>query len=534
VWAVYANSLDNPFHFDDWHVVAQNADVHDPRNIPRFFTDASVFSMLETNRDYRPLFLTSMSLCWWLGRGSTLPFHLASVALHTLSVLLAYGVMRRLLVEHGAPCGITTAREHEWTAFWGAALFALHPLATEPVNYISSQSELWVAALGLLSFGLFLAPGVPCRIGSVAAYFAALLAKPNAVVWFLVLLLWQLLLARRRRWIALWPYAAATLAYLVLRKLVIPEATVSALEPAREWYLTQTRALVFHYLKLALLPADQSIDHDYALSASLGDLELIAAVSLLALAGLGLFLLRRMRLVVFWAAWFPACMVVTSYLVVLQQVVTEHRVYLSLVGFCALLAMGLAGMRRLLPGQEVVVTAAASLLLLSYGFATWQRNRVWSSTLALWQEAAALGDGWRAHMNYGIALADSGRMDEALLELRRAVALGDRPFAHINLGSIYIRAGQVEQGLVHLRAAVAMMPAWPDPHFHLAYGLMRAGQDAEAERELLRALELRPNYIKALQYLAELQRKQGRIEEALATERRLLDADPSRRREQPP
>ena len=95
-WVAYGSSLNSPFLFDDWHVIPENPGVRGPANIPSFFVDASKFSVLEGNRDYRPLFLTSMALCWWLGDGATLPFHLVSVTLHMGSVLLLFLICLRL------------------------------------------------------------------------------------------------------------------------------------------------------------------------------------------------------------------------------------------------------------------------------------------------------------------------------------------------------------------------------------------------------------------------------------------------------
>lgn len=559
---VYANSLRNPFHFDDWHVIVQNPAVHSLRNTPSFFVDPSNFSLVPANRDYRPVFLTSMALCWGLGDGSTRPFHLLSIALHGLNVLLVFAIMRLLLAAHGAALGVVDSGERRWTAFVAAALFAVHPLASEPVNYISSQSELLVAFFGLLSFLLFLSahedhsgrsPGRLRQLGSVVAYFAALLSKPNAIVLWPVMLLWELLLGTgptgysrgpswRIRLQRLWkhvPYAVATILYLLIRKVLMPSGgSITSLDSRSDWYLTQTKALVFHYLRLAMLPVGQNVDVEYPISKSFFDIEVMGATLILALFVLLLFHLRRRKLIIFWALWFPACMVVTSYVVVLRQVVTEHRVYLSLVGFTALAALALASLHRVLARQlarlrlvtrfeDGLVGAMMVLLLAAYGFATWQRNQVWSSDLALWEEAASRGGGWRAHMNYGIALEQAGRFDEALEELRKALEFGQRPYPHINLGSVYIRHGQFEEGLAHLRTAVKNWPSLPDTHFHLAYGLIRAGQDAEAEQELLKAIELRPNYIKALRSLVGLQKRQGRFEEARSSYKRLIKADPT-------
>ena len=99
VWAVYANALAGRFVFDDWHVIPQNPSVHLLANVASFFVDVTHFSVLVGNQDYRPVFLTSMAFAWWLGEGSTLPFHLISVTLHMANVLLVFFIARFTLMS---------------------------------------------------------------------------------------------------------------------------------------------------------------------------------------------------------------------------------------------------------------------------------------------------------------------------------------------------------------------------------------------------------------------------------------------------
>ena len=48
VVAAYVNHFQNGFHFDDFHTVSQNVYIQNLRNVPRFFTDARLFSTLPT------------------------------------------------------------------------------------------------------------------------------------------------------------------------------------------------------------------------------------------------------------------------------------------------------------------------------------------------------------------------------------------------------------------------------------------------------------------------------------------------------
>ena len=551
VWLVYWNSLRSPFQFDDWHVIPQNPSVRGPADIPSFFMDISTFSVLPDNRDYRPVFLTSMALAWWAGNGSTLPFHLVSVFLHTCTVILAFSVYRRTFFKEEPP---DSARYTDWAAWIGAALFALHPLASEPVNYISSQSVLLCALFYLLSFRLFLEENTEAavpgrrlawllRVGSYGAYALALLSKPIAITLPLNLLAWELLLARPAQQTSFLqrsrkhlPYLAISAGFILLRNLFVPGPFGGGpARPAWEHYLTQTRAMAEYYLGHALVPLGLSVDREYPTSVSLTDTRVLLA--LLVLGGLAwlLYRFRAHRAIVFWALWFPICLLVTTYGVILYQVVSEHRVYLSLVGFGGVVALVLAHLRRVVEqqaffGRPAVVRSVAvvpMLLLISwYGYVTHHRNAVWSSELTLWKSAVAQGGGWRAHMNYALALEGDGQADEALDAFRKAVELGPYAFAHMNLGLAYLRRAETEQGLEHLRTAANLWPDLPEARRYLAYGLRRIGRLDEAEAELRHAISLRPNYVEAYAELATLYEQRLQHDAAAEAYRRLLEIDP--------
>jgi len=571
VWAVYGNGLQGPFTFDDWHVIPQNPAVRGPADIPSFFVDTTAFSILTGNRDYRPLFLSSMALCWWAGGGETLPFHLVCVTIHMGNVLLLFFVLRLLFSRWLDPVGGLSERGRRWGAFVGAALFAVHPLASESVNYISSQSVPMAALFYLAAFLLFLlawgrkgAVSGPARWALVAvsclAYGLALLSKPVAVTFPPMLLIWEVLFGRCGSWPSgegRWgwarhplrlakhaPYWALTLAYLLVRKAIIASA-FSLGDPGRSvfsHYLTQTKALVFYYARLALWPVGLNVDREYTVSQSIFEREVIVSVLVLVAAGLLLLRFRRHRNLVFWSLWFPLGLAVTAYLVILIQVVNEHRVYLSLAGLCAVAALLVARLWEALPVRvwdssigrrtgRAVLAVAVPALLLALAAGTLARNRVWSSELALWEDAALHRGTYRAHMNYALALEGAKRPEEALAQFREAVELGPWAWPHMNLGIAYIKRDSADKGLWHLRTAVRLWPTLPEARRWLAWGLERDGQLDEAEAELRKALELRPAYLDALEALAGLQGKLGRPEEALAAYRRLVETDPGQARD---
>ena len=128
VCATYANSLQGSFQYDDFHSIVRNVSVRDLGNLPAFFTDPETFSADAAKAMYRPVLLSSFALNYALHGYDVAGYHAVNVILHLTCVLLLWRLAR---------CLTTTG-----PALAAALLFAAHPLTAEPVNYISSRSEL--------------------------------------------------------------------------------------------------------------------------------------------------------------------------------------------------------------------------------------------------------------------------------------------------------------------------------------------------------------------------------------------------------
>jgi tetratricopeptide (TPR) repeat protein len=282
---------------------------------------------------------------------------------------------------------------------------------------------------------------------------------------------------------------------------------------------------VFFYLKLALVPLGLNVDPEYPLVTSLLDPRLIVSLAVLALIAGLLVRFRRHRVLVFWSLWFPSCLLITTFVVVLMQVVNEHRVYLSLAGFCAVVGLLFFQLWSRLPVKLSRFAVGALMLvgLLALAFTTQARARVWSSDLTLWEDSARNSGGWRPHMNYALALEEAGRSEEALAQFEKAVELGSFAFPHLNLGNALVTRGDYERGLPHLRKAVDLWPSLPETHLYLGFGLSRAGLVDEAEEEMLAALDLRPDYLNGYQFIARFYEEQGEDDKAFAAYQRLWE-----------
>jgi hypothetical protein len=251
--AAYWNSLEGSFHYDDFHSILHNPHIRDLGNLPAFFLDPTRFSVDVDKAMYRPLLLVSYALNYAWGRYDETGYHLVSLLLH-------YGCVHLVWRIAGiAGCGPRAA-------VFAALLFALHPLASEPVNYISSRSELLGSLLFLAAFRWFLLDTARHRAVGVALFAMGLLSKEMVITLPLLLWLYQSWMAgaaapRLRQHLAMWLVAAVYLAGLLLsgalsRSMAVIEASrlsqvsvasVAGIVGEQLW--TQIKAAVF-YLEL--------------------------------------------------------------------------------------------------------------------------------------------------------------------------------------------------------------------------------------------------------------------------------------------
>lgn len=130
--------------------------------------------------------------------------------------------------------------------------------------------------------------------------------------------------------------------------------------------------------------------------------------------------------------------------------------------------------------------------------------------------------------NLANLLCDLGRTDEGVAAYEEALRhRPEMPEALVNLGNQLVRLGRVEEGIARLREALRQRPEMPEAMLNLGNALYEQTGEPEEPRQLFeRALAVLPTYREALNNLANLYMNQGRMDQALAYTRRLLELHP--------
>ncbi len=170
VLLAYANVYHNEFLFDDPVLITGNKFLTSWRYIGTLFTthiDRGSSGGQYHDPFYRPLQMLLYLFVYQLAGPSTVAFHALNVALHALNACLLYALGVRLGFQRIA-------------VLLGALLWALHPVHTEAVTYMSGTADPLCGTF-LLAALLALAPGFSSRRVAVACCFSilALLSKEN-------------------------------------------------------------------------------------------------------------------------------------------------------------------------------------------------------------------------------------------------------------------------------------------------------------------------------------------------------------------
>jgi protein O-mannosyl-transferase len=137
---VYANSLWNGFHLDDFYRVVDNPGIQKVWPVWRHFIDPHTMATLDRITQYRPLLPLTLSFNYAL-HGNSLPgYHLVNLLGQIVASLLVYGLVLELLT-HWTGQRLADARRH-FLALVVALAFAVHPVSGILVNYISGRDLL--------------------------------------------------------------------------------------------------------------------------------------------------------------------------------------------------------------------------------------------------------------------------------------------------------------------------------------------------------------------------------------------------------
>jgi len=282
------------------------------------------------------------------------------------------------------------------------------------------------------------------------------------------------------------------------------------------------------YLGLLIFPARQNILHDVPMSRSLIDPP-TTLLSFLFLGGLIFFAIRgraKNPLISYGIAWFFLCLSVESSFITIRHVMFEHRLYLPSIGiFMAVGAMLPVGAQRAVPLRGIFMI----IIVIILSVLTVQRNKIWASPVALWEDAhaksphlmkplAQLSMAYLHEENFGKALAASN--DALKIYPRHA-------YLYYNRAIIHQAMGYWQKALEDYSTTLSIDPAYPRALYNRGNIYGEHEQYDSALRDFSAVIAQDPEHWAALNNRGIIYLKMNRSQEALADFDRILARDPA-------
>jgi tetratricopeptide (TPR) repeat protein len=533
----YSPAWQARFIWDDNGLVKGNYVIAGPLGLKEIWTTHAA--------DICPLTITTFWLLHALWGFDALPYHLANIFLHGACAIALWRVLRCLRAPG---------------AWLGAALWALHPVQTESVMWITEMKNTESGLFFLLSIFFFvrwlrekekvegkkenvrISP-FPFTLYPLTLLFAALamMSKSSTVVLPVVLCLCAWWIEGRWNWrnlimtgpMFLMSLAAGVVSIWTQKFFLAAEFNPHAKSTWPERLVTAGDAIWFYLGKLIWPHPLIAIYPQWQINAAswTSYLPLIAVL----IVSVILWLCRKS-----WAR--PAFFSWTFFLVALIPVlgladntyfrysmVADHFQYLAGMGPLALAGAGMARLADyVIPRKPWLHSGLCAGLLLILGTVAWQRAWAYESDETLWTDTLARNPGsWVAHNNLGNVLLQKGDVDEAMAEFQKSLDINPHyAESFYNFGNAFIQKGQLDEAILQYEMALEISPNYAQAHNNLANALFQKGDLDKAVIEYGKALEINPYSTDTCSNLGGALLQKGQEDAAIAQLEKALRIDP--------
>jgi len=495
--AAYSNSFRVPLLQDDDLAIVDNPSI-------RHGTDlgAVISSPSSTTTARRPFLNLTFAVNYALGGQKVWGYHAVNLLVHVMSAIAMFGLLRRTLRAPGIAGRYGDAAS--WVAGAVAALWALDPLQTECVTYISQRAESMMGLFFLLTLYFFARSNGTSRstmwkVLSIAACFLGTSTKEVMISAPILVLLYDRAFFSQTVAAALWNkkayYCGLVLCWVWLAFLLAHFGLMDSgagFDPGiSSWdYACTESKVIVDYLRLALWP--RPLVFDYGQQVMVHGLEAVWPFALIVVAAAAgaILLWRKSAPLGFLATSFFVLLAPTSsFIPVPLQPMAENRLYLSLA---AIVSLFVVAVFRWMGPRSLAVFAIIALLLAA---GTWARNEAYQSAETLWRDTVSKRpDNVRAWSNLGFVLTkDPGRINEVAAQYAEAVRLKpDYYEARRNLGNALFALGRNAEAIEQYEEALRIKPDYSEAHADLGNVLRSLGRLPEATEHYAEAIRLNP------------------------------------------
>jgi hypothetical protein len=494
--AVYLPFINNPFIFDDLS----------------YFSGGNPVNFLNQDFEFRPRYFpyATLSVIWSFFLDIPVFYHLVSLLVHCINTIVLFYFLNRLLIDSSSG-----NKKHMWM---GAAIYAVHPVATYAVGY-TVQLSILMATLFTLSTFLSFIKGLLSQkyiwfLWSVIFYFLAVFSKEHSItapaITVALCFLFRNEFQANKKAIALtWiSYIAITILLSLSFKGILGnpyehDATmlfstqkIDTGVSLHTLSILNQCGLFFKYLFLWVIPnpAWMSIDIRPTFENYISVGSILKGIAFIGYGGTATYLLiaSRKRLIGFSLLYPWIFFLVDLSTIRIQEPFVLYRCYLWMPGMLVLISILLSGIRN-----NRAFNSIAGFILIILIASSWNRLWVMGNEYRLWNDAAILLDNQdtpgaaRIYYNRGKALLTTKEWALSIGDFQRVIDIHPEIHqAHLNMGIAYYNLKLTDKALDAFNMSIDINPDNAPSYFGRAMALKRLGQAEVSEKAFKKACDL--------------------------------------------
>ena len=554
---VYSNTFFCSFQFDDVRFIVDNPAI---RNIQdwqgiwhyfhgRFFT----FLSLAFNYHFNGLHVFG--------------YHLFNLVIHLLSAVFIWWLTLLTLSTPAmkdppaGEAGDKITRHADLIALFAGLVFVSHPVQTEAVTYIwqraaSMMTLFYVASLCFYVKSRLLYShteysfrsqdskptsglGSFYYICSLITAVVAMFTKENAITLPLMVLFYEFTFLKTKRglnWKHMIPFLMTIwvipVTFLFIKVQTFQEmhgnlrATGTIITPM-QYFLTQFRVMVT-YIRLVFLPFKQNLDYDYPIFNNIFEWPVfISLLFLITIFYAAKRLFSKYRLVSFSIFWFFLTLILPeSSFWAMGDVISEHRLYLPLVGYSMFLVSGVYYLSQKNTLKTMVIVLLPIIAFNSV--LTYQRNKVWKNEFTLWDDAVKKSPHKaRPYYNRGRLYQKQGNLTLALFDYNKAIEINPiKAEAYSNRGGVYDEQGNFSQAISDCTRAIEIDPDDSTGYANRGVAYFKQGNLLLALSDYNKAIEINPDIAEVYYNRGNIYDNQGNLTQALSDYNKAIEINP--------
>ena len=506
VGILYFNSLGNQFTNWDDGMIYQNPSIRNLNweGIKKMFVP-------QPGNTYQPIRVLSYAIDYKIWGLNPLGYHITNILFYILTCIMVYLTSLHLSMHLREKASLDS---HERVAFFGALLFAAHPVHVEAVTWLAARKEVLQGLFFFLAFFLYMKASEEAErktfyLSLVIVFVVfAILSKPSAVVFPAVIIGYEIAKRKvglinllKRHWVFLLVSLVLSAIFtFILLKVMVESGGIKQ----HRGDSIATNVLVFMYvflqnIKLLVSTINYSAAYSFSVSMPVFCLKnVILMLITFSLFVIGVLSLRRTKIIFFSLFFFLITLL--PYLNIIPISTLKADRYVFIASFSYILILGIIFDRlytfrhkKFSEGFFKLLSVTLLLFLLAgYSFMTIRQNTIWENSYTLWSDAVEKHpENSTANALMGVVYMDLAMDRDAVKYLEKAIQLLPYDYqSRNNLGIVYGRLDEPEKALQEFATAISLRPDDDKIKINLTVFYQRQKEYKKAE-EVLKYLQSR-------------------------------------------